>query len=319
MFKNKNYKIILGVIVGIIISVSVVYAASYVSSNIIYDSTNSSLSTGDVQGAIDDLADRIYSARPTTCPEGYYCAKYKTTASELELGDYISYTPTVTSYPTDTTYTGYGSSQTINPSELNLWRVLNKNDDGSVEIISEYVSSTDVYFKGQTGYLNTLAKQYETEGITSGSRHFGYNGQTEYLDPSKVQFTNPPPFTSSTSDNSNEDKGGGDTLYEQDYNDVNTVLGTRKAYKVGTTTATYYWMASRFYYYDYYLSSDFHWSGRSVSTSGSSSKDNLYNCYDGSFSESSNDSALRPIVTLKSGLEYSGFGTKDNPVEIITS
>ena len=243
-------------------------------------------------------------------------------SDSLQLGDYISYTPTVTSYPTDTDYTGYSSSQTINPSELNLWRVLNKNDDGSVEIISEYVSSTDVYFKGQTGYLNfvgylnTLFKQYETEGITSGSRHFGYNGQTEYLEPSKVQFTNPPPFTSSTKDNSNEDKGGGDVLYEKDYNDVKTVLGTSVANKVGTTTATYYWMASRCYSY-ISSSSFFEWDGRGVTALGDILLSGLYYYRSGSITSYYRNYALRPIVTLKSGLQYTGEGISGSPWEIV--
>mgnify|MGYP007056314996 CR=1 FL=1 len=47
--------------------------------------------------------------------------------SILSLGDYVSYTPTSTSYTTDTSKTGYSSTQIINPSELNLWRVLKKN------------------------------------------------------------------------------------------------------------------------------------------------------------------------------------------------
>jgi len=150
----------------------------------------------------------------------------------------VSYTPTVTSYPTDTTYTGYSSSQTIYPSELNLWRVLNVNDDGTIDLISEYVSSTNVFFRGRkgylnlVGYLNVLAEQYETEGITDdedGSRYFGYNGQTEKITNTSM-FTSTPPFGCSTNGKTGncsnttypndpddyEAYGGGDTLYTSD-------------------------------------------------------------------------------------------------------
>ena len=96
----------------------------------------------------------------------------------VNVGDLVSYTPTNTSYTIPKSLTGYSSDQKINPSELNLWRVIKKNDtDGTIEAISEYVSNTEVYFFGSYGYnnystaLDTIAKQYETNGITSGSRY----------------------------------------------------------------------------------------------------------------------------------------------------
>ena len=39
-------------------------------------------------------------------------------------------TPTKSSYTTDKSKTGYSSTQTINPQELNLWRVIKINNDG---------------------------------------------------------------------------------------------------------------------------------------------------------------------------------------------
>jgi hypothetical protein len=192
-------------------------------------------------------------------------------------------------------------------------------------LISEYVSSTEVNFQGQTGYLNfvgylnELAKQYETEGITSGSRHFGYNGQTEYLDPNKVVFDTAP-WTCSTGGSCKpvENEGGGDNLYEKDYNQLNLFLSTRVANKVGTNTPTGYWMASR--YYSYGSSSYYSWRGRFVSTSDLSSNNDLHTYYTSGFTSNSRCYALRPIVTLKSGLSYGdGIGIKDSPMKIITS
>ena len=331
MFKKKNYKIIIGIIVGIIISSSIVVANSYkgAASDVGYDNSTSGLYSSNVQDALDELYDM------KNCPSKTYCEPYK---YELAVGDYVSYTPEITSYSVDTSVTGYTGSeaQTINPSELNLWRVLNINSDGTVDLISEYVSSTNVYFGGLTGYknfvgyLNVLAEQYETEGITDGSRYFGFNGQTEYITDTSM-FTSTPPFgcstngtagncTNTTYPNDPDDYeayGGGDKLYTTDYDRVYTVLGTRIAYKVGTYTATLYWMASRYYIYG--SSAYYNWSGRHVRASGSSSYYDLYYYSSSSFYDYSNSNALRPIVTLKSGLEYEGLGIKESPMKIITS
>ena len=167
------------------------------------------------------------------------------------------------------------------------------------------------------GYLNVLASQYENSTYTTGSRYFGYNGQTEYItDTSK--FTNPAPWTCSTGGSCSpvESQGGGDTLYTTDYNLVNTVLGTRVATNP-SGTATSYWMASRYYYYD--SSTYYYWYARYVSTSGSYSNTYLYHYEDSSFWVVARSRALRPILTLKSGLKYSGMGTENFPMEISTS
>ena len=231
--------------------------------------------------------------------------------------------PTKSSYTTDTSKTGYTSTQTINPQELNLWRVIKLNDDGTVEMISKHVSSTAIYFKGQTGYqnfvgyLNVLASQYENSTYTKGSRYFGYNGQTEYItDTSK--FTNPVPWTCSTgkSCNSTEELGGGDELYTTDYNLINTVLGTRVAATPRGSSASY-WIASRYYHYS--SSDTYRWAGRYVDNSESSHYNFLCSYSSSRFYTYSYDYSLRPIVVLKSGLKYYGVGTEDYPMEISTS
>ena len=319
--RRKNYKWIIGIMIGIILSLTGVYAATqYTSKNVYYNNEKSSLSSDDVQGAIDELAEKAKALAGSSCPSGYACIQKKTT---LALGDYVSMTPTKSSYTTDKSKTGYSSTQTINPQELNLWRVIKINDDGTVEMISEHVSSTEVYFSGQTGYqnfvgyLNVLASQYENSTYTIGSRHFGYNGQTEYItDTSK--FTNPNPWTCDTGEsgcNTIESQGGGDTLYQKDYDLINNVLGTRSATKPNGSS-TYYWMASRHYRYD---SSDiYYWSGRYVDSSDSVSYS--YCCLDGystaCLNENHRHRSLRPIVVLKSGLKYEGLGTEDYPMKI---
>ena len=322
MFKKikskKNYKLIIGLIIGFIFSSSIAYASYMGRANqLSYDPSNNWLKSTNVQDALDELY------KQKGCPLNNVCYQKKST---LALGDYISYTPSKTSYTTDTSQTGYTSTQTINPSELNLWRVISINADGTVDIISEHVSSTAVNFRGQTGYqnlvgyLNVLAKQYETTGVTVGSRHFGYNGQTEYITDT-TYFANSAPWTCSTGSTCNpkpqdyEAYGGGDELYKSDYNliNTNTVLGTRVATNP-SGTATSYWMASRMYSYS--SSSSYDWSGRSMSTSGTISSRSLYHYSSSSFYTFNLSNALRPIVTLKSGLSYSGVGSKDYPMVI---
>ena len=312
MKKFNIKKIILAIAIGFLLSGVVVSAAEVLySKNFTYSTSNSTLKSTNVQGAIDELAEKSKSY----CPSKYKCYKKK---SSPGVGDYVKMTPTLTSYTTDTSKTGYTSTQTINPSELNLWRVLKVNSNGTIEMISEYTSSTSVYFRGQTGYqnfvgyLNTLASKYENSKYTKGSRYVGYNGQTEYItDTSKIDNTTAP-WTSSTGSSTVENLGGGDTLYQDDYNLMQTVLGTRVANKVGTSTATFYWLASRYYYY----SSSAYWIfyGRKLDASGSISDYYLYYYYRGSFNTDSADNALRPIVILKSGITYTpALGTSDDP------
>jgi hypothetical protein len=274
-------------------------------SDLLYDNSNSSVECDDVQCMIDYLDSGDQSN------------------TTLSLGDYVSYTPSKTSYTTVKTYTGYTTTQTIKPNELNLWRVISLNDDGTVDIISEYVSSTTVYFGGQTGYqnfvgyLNVLASQYENSTYTVGSRHFGYSGQTLSITSNKY-FVNPAPWTCSTggactpTPDHYEIYGGGDAGYLTDYDLVYDALNTRVAKKVGTSTATAYWMASRYYYYS--SATYYGWSGRNVKTNGA--VDNslyLYRYNSSSFSASYYGNALRPIVTLKAGLTYKGSGTSSSP------
>ena len=310
--KNYNYKIILGFIFGILISaIGVAAATKYKSNTVFYNNSNSILTSGDVQGAIDELASKILKNK--NCPSGYKCIK-----TGPSLGDYVSMTPTKSSYTTDTSKTGYSSTQIINPQELNLWRVISLNSDGTVDVISEHISTTDVYFTGKTGYQNfvgylkVLASQYENSTYTKGSRYFGYNGQTEYItDTSK--FTNSAPWTCSTGEscNSVERQGGGDTLYQKDYDLVKNAIGTLEATQVDGSSSEY-WVASRGYYYN--SATDYCWLGHYIDSWGSLDLDYLYDYNGSSFYVLVRiGNALRPIVTLKSGLKYSGTGTEEDP------
>ena len=255
---------------------------------------------------------------------------------KLKLGDYVQMTPTKTSYTTNTGMTGYSQTQTINPSELNLWRVISINDDGTYDLVSEYTSSTSVAISGQTGYknsigyLNLLAKQYENSEFTVGSRYTGYNGQTEYIpDYPLISYQNQSRTDSIFLADNVEGSGGmeGDTLYLKDENLIKTAIGTMGAYTVDGKSMPYH-LASRVYSEG---NSNEYWAIRFIngSSGGHVDHDTAVNwpiyactsssCYGGegygttTTGEMYHDYVLRPIVVLKGGLELNGAGTKSNP------
>jgi CHASE3 domain sensor protein len=73
--KSYNYKILIGLVIGLFIFIPVVFAASiYLSSDVYYNNTNSTLSSTDVQSALDELATK-YSKINKKCPDGYTCTQ----------------------------------------------------------------------------------------------------------------------------------------------------------------------------------------------------------------------------------------------------
>ena len=283
----------------------------YASSDTGYDNTNSGMSSDNVQDALDEL---------------YQCAENQRLT--LSVGDVVQMTPTLSSYTTEPKYTGYDTPETINPQELNLWRVIRVNDDGTYDSVSEYVSSTNVTFQGKTGYqsfvyyLNVLASKYENTKYTVDSRYMGYNGQTLFItDTSYIDGTSTKAsteWTSSTSGTPAEEYlGRGDELYQTDYDLVKAAYGGTdvsyaKANKVGTSTATEYWLGSRFYsYHSKY--NNFYFSCRFVNLIGRADDFSLRYYGSGSWNANSNSHALRPIITLRSGLRGTGSGTVSDP------
>ena len=258
----------------------------------------------------------------------------------IAVGEYISLIPDVQTYSVPLALTGYNSDQTIkiagtNASNgLRLWRVIDIHSDGSFDVVSEYVSSDNVYFKGTTGYanfvgaLNTIASQYQKSGYTIGSRIMGYDGQTEIIGDTSAfdESTTDAPSTTTTPSPTTgigeEYLGGvaGDTLYLKDiqlvgnvYKSDTSTYGSNglKAYKVGTTTATKYWIASRKFKYN--SPTDFSFQLRSVDTDGGLSG-GIIRKYDDGWGGFGTGLAIRPILTLRSGISISGgTGTKDNP------
>ncbi len=202
----------------------------------------------------------------------------------VKVGDFISMTPTSTSYTPPGELTGCMNDanctqNTLNPSELNLWRVIKKNDDGTVEMVSQYSSSKVVYFRGRRGYLNfvgglnEVAAQYRNSAYVIKTRHMGYSNQIEYCN----EF----------SETSCPDDSG----YETDVYLVNIATGSFGAKMVGGPSSSYHWLASRNIGGGYY-------EGHMVSSETKNIYLELLVNEDGGYYNG--PSAVRPIVTLKS-------------------
>ena len=320
---KDNRKTIVAFVVGLLLASTSVYAAATIlfeSEEVGYDNTKgSNLTSTNVQDALDELKTLADS-----------CGS----AGSFSLGDYFTLVPDASTYSVKMATTGYTADQTITPNELTLWRVIDIHSDGSVDAVSEYVSSTSVYFRGATGYANfvgglqTIAQQYSKAGYTIDTRMMGYGGQTTTI-PDISAFdgsTTTAPATSSTasptSGTGQEFSEGvlGDTLYLRDYLLVKNVYSSDtstygssglKAYKVGTSTATIYWLASRRFIYG--SAADFRFNGRCVNTSGGLGSNYVRN-YNYSWGDNSRGYALRPIITLKSEITISGgTGIKTDP------
>lgn len=321
-FTKRNLKVIVAFIIGIMISGVGVYAATilYNANEIVYDNTNVAIekSAGVNVANVQEAIEALYEKAEGPC--------------KLKLGDYFTLTPTATSFTIKTVTTGWTSDQTINPSELTLWRVIDIHSDGSFDAVSEYVSSTGVSFYGTTGYANfvgglqTIAASYAKPGYTINTRIMGYGGQTPTIadtrdfdgtyNPNDNPDVSPPSSTSTPTPSTGtgeEYSGGilGDTLYLKDYLLVKNVYGNLKAKKVGTTTNTDYWIASRSI--NCRSSSNFYFYGRRVMASGSLGNNGI-RYFNSSWSNHSYSYSLRPILTLKSGITVSGgSGTLASP------
>ncbi|MBR3660682.1 MAG: hypothetical protein IKN63_02130 [Bacilli bacterium] len=326
LFLKNNFKLLIALIVGIAISGTCVYATSiqFDSNKVSFDNTSANLTKNGVAVTnVRDAIDALYE-------------KSLCTNNPFNIGDYVSYTPTATSY--DVTSTGVsGATGTLNPSELNLWRVIKINPNCTVEVVSEYVSTTNITFTGKDGYLNyvyilnEIAKQYADENHTytldpttapdGAYRNFGYDGAT-------LQITNTTRIDNTTLGasgglwyqkpvglNGEESFGGGDQGFTTDLKLLSDAGVSIAAYAKGTTTPTAYWIDSRMYKWD--DASTWSFVARRMNASGLPGGGSLYSYSSSSFTSSSDGGyAVRPVVTLKSGLSVSGQGTSDSPYVI---
>lgn len=78
-------------------------------------------------------------------------------SNTLKIGDYVNYTYDTVSqgYSLPSTESGYSTDQTITQTTPLKWRILNINkENGTVDLISENVTSQPIYLNGALGYNN---------------------------------------------------------------------------------------------------------------------------------------------------------------------
>lgn len=162
---KKHNKFIIGIIVGLILSSVIGYAKTVLTSNeVVYDNTNSKLSSTNVKDAIDELNEKATTKldeAKQTCPDGYECNKIFTpkyfafiegsfTKEELKAKNITDY-------------------QEINSSKYVTNFVAALSMDGEVGICD--ISS---------GLFCVKAGDYENS-ITKLKKHFGESSCASYL------------------------------------------------------------------------------------------------------------------------------------------
>lgn len=133
------------------------------------------LDTDDIMKMIN-----VYNGESTNIvdkvPEG--SIEPKKISDYVKIGDYVEYTPQseTTSYTVESKYSGYDDDQEFTQDNLK-WRVLNINEDGTIDLISDGTISENVYLEGALGYnngvylLNDYCKTlYSNEDLNAISR-----------------------------------------------------------------------------------------------------------------------------------------------------
>lgn len=234
--------------------------------------------------------------------------------NEIGTGDYIKMKPSSTSMSVSGALTGCQTSQIINPSELNMWRVIRKNDNGTVDVVANNVSKEELFICGETGYrnliaiLNTVAGYYANDMFTNSSRHIGYKNQTNTI--SGTLYNNTLSTNQSENNGIFEDSGGGDLLYQEDYDLTNSAIGTLTA-KTIDGTITSYWLASRNFYSNSAVG--YSYGARVIGNSGAVSGSTLSYVDHGENGSNNYSYSVRPILTLKETILLgSGDGKSEN-------
>ena len=205
---------------------------------------------------------------------------------DLQVGDYVAYTPgseTKSSYPLKASESGYSTDQTISKVDNLGWRVLSINDDGTVDLISSSLASTNTfYFRGALGYnncvylLNDIADElYSNSSLGAIARsltiediekemteealkdaHSGIYGQTKtYTSSSYRYYPNLYAQENGSGINTTTTKTDGIGQSDSYYTSPTTETYSRASTEGLTVTTTYYSMSMN---NSYYKNSTFH-------------------------------------------------------------
>ena len=115
-----------------------------------------------ISGVPEEITDSSYPIIVTVDGKYSYVIDKDGTIGEvvkregIKVGDYVNYTYDTKGdgYSLLATESGYTSNQTVSQTTGLKWRILNIHADGTVDLISETVPSSNVYFRGALGYNN---------------------------------------------------------------------------------------------------------------------------------------------------------------------
>ncbi len=241
---------------------------------------------------------------------------YQKLSDVVAVGDYVhmvpnyvgSYTPTTNS--SSPYYTGTSTPGSVTPSELDTWVVIKKNANGSLEMVSKNVSSSNITFYGRSGYdnfvesLEKIAEQYENSNFTSSSRYFGHKeGEVMY----------------NGGDSSSWRHGEGSTYYETDMNLVKNALGVRGEATLiagNPNNVVEYWLGSSSFTN---TSTLWYCEARYITTSGTTTYTTLSSHGVGG-TQYALPKAIRPILTTKPDIlvDTTGDGSAAHPWVLTT-
>ena len=243
-------------------------------SNLVANYIKKGITIGGITGTLESLNTFDATATPedisygkTAYVKGEKITGTYRTLKDLEIGDYVAYTPdNASAYNLSSTYSGYESDQTINQENLN-WRLLSKNDDETVNLVSETPTTQTIGLGGSIGYnngvyflndiaaklysnsrLGVTARSLKIEDVEAGMTQEGLENVHEYTVPSSgVKFGQTKTYTSDRRYYPNiyayENGSGIDLSITNDPNSEvkQNGVGKSDSYYNSPTTETYTW------------------------------------------------------------------------------
>ena len=235
--------------------------------------------------------------------------------NKVKIGDYVKMIPPGTTFSIPSDWNGvivnYNNSNKSSISDTQIWRVLKKNEDHTIEVISKDPSTIKVEFSGIIAYkkyvyyLNEISKQFINLNFANTARHFGYDPDhsveivvnDEFVD----DLYKPDPNKLDPS------SGGRDTFYTTDYNlieNINSSIDDK------ITFGTDVFVSSR----NYFKEGKPYWCVMKFGSSGELG--DTFTVYGSRYISYGSSGHVRPIITLKNDVTYineGANGTSEKP------
>lgn len=200
--------------------------------------------------------------------------------SYIQIGDYVSYTPTVTNHyqrlgistdenanpsgTTENSQTGIAQDTTLN------WRVMNIGDDGSVELVADRPIQSEISLKGALGFnngvfllndlcnqqysnrdLGCLARSIDLLDIEANMNSTGLDRKKAYVNSANIQYGTEKIYENNSQIPEIYKKVAQTTMGESlDYYKEPTTLKTRQESNIAVKNSYYDLTVERSYYND---------------------------------------------------------------------